>query len=102
MRSLQWARSHRAGTLSVHRSGPAVSASDVIADFFTAQPTRIRVEHSDSAPLCYIAFGSRYRKLPFDIDDAIRLRDALHVFVTNVEASAVAGEAHVVEQGRHV
>lgn len=62
-----------------------MSAADVIADFHTGQPTRIRVEHSDSAPLCYIAFGSRYRKLPFDIDDARRLVDALTRFIDNVK-----------------
>lgn len=68
------------------RDGRVVSASDVIADFFTKQPTRIRVERSGSSPLCYIAFGSRYRKLPFDVDDASRLCDALTQFINDVNA----------------
>lgn len=75
-----------------------MSAGDVIDDFFTEQPTRIRVERSDSAPLCYIAFGSRYRKLPFNVAEAARLRDALNTFIDTVEV----GEVPVVEPGRHV
>lgn len=76
-----------------------MSTGDVIDDFFTAQPTRIRIERSDSAPLCYIAFGSRYRKLPFNVREAARLRDALGVFIDEMQAPAVAGESHVAEPG---
>jgi hypothetical protein len=67
---------------------PSMSAADVIDDFFTEQPTRIRVERSDSAPLCYIAFGSRYRKLPFNVDEAARLRDALTKFINETQEPA--------------
>lgn len=77
-----------------------MSADDVIDDFFTEQPTRIRIERAGPAPLCYIAFGSRYRKLPFNIDEAARLRDALSKFIDEVEASAAAGEVHVRELER--
>lgn len=74
-----------------------MSASDVLADFYTEQPTRIRVERSDSAPLVYIAFGSRYRKLPFNVVEASQLRDALDRFIE--EASAHAGEVPVRDSG---
>lgn len=76
-----------------------MSASDVIDDFFTGQPTRIRIERSDSAPLCYIAFGSRYRKLPFNVTEAARLRDALTTFIDEMQAPAMAGESPVREPG---